>query len=144
MIVTQEYLEVETEALTLVKNIMESKIGIDYCLAKVTLKEDAVAQQKIQAFNKAKSAFEAIEAYGKYAPDYKELNREVRRLKREMDTDEAVYRYRLLETDLQTILDEISLTLAKAVSDTIKVPAGNPFFTTGKSGCSSGGSCGCG
>ena len=34
--------------------------------------------------------------------------------------------------------------IARAVSDTIKVPAGNPFFATGASGCGTGGGCGCG
>ncbi len=144
MIVTEDYLEMETEAFALVQSIMESDIGQNYCAAKIALEQDEAAQAKIHAFNQAKKAFEEIEVYGKFAPDFKEKNREVRRLKREMDVDEFVYQYRLVETDLQTILDEVSLTLARAVSDTIKVPAGNPFFATGASGCGTGGGCGCG
>ncbi|MGX7418560.1 YlbF family regulator [Carnobacterium gallinarum] len=144
MIVTEDYIDMETEALALVQAIMQSEIGENYCLAKIALEQNQVAQNKIHKFNLAKKEFETIEKYGKFAPDYKEKNREVRRLKREMDMDECVYQYRLLETDLQTILDEISLKLARTVSNTIKVPAGNPFFSTGASGCGSGGSCGCG
>lgn len=144
MIVTEDYLDMETEALALVQSIMNSEIGQNYCLAKIELEQNEAAQQKIHAFNRAKKEFEEIEQYGKFAPDFKEKNREVRRLKREMDMDECVYHYRLLEMDLQTILDEISLKLARAVSNTIKVPTGNPFFSTGASGCGSGGSCGCG
>ena len=37
MIVTEDYLDMETEAFALVQSIMESDIGQNYCAAKIAL-----------------------------------------------------------------------------------------------------------
>lgn len=146
MIVDETYFKIEDQALFLVDRIMSSEVGVQYKEAKIDLQNSESAQQKIQAFQHAKEKFEELSRFGEYAPGFKELRREVRALKRAMDMDELVASFRFAEMDLQTVLDEISLTIAKQVSETIKVPTGNPFFESrsgGKSGCSSGGSCGC-
>ncbi|MGY3778201.1 YlbF family regulator [Isobaculum melis] len=145
MIVNDAYFKIEDQALLLVEQIMRSEVARQYKEAKAELQNNESAQQKIQDFQLAKEKFEELSRFGDYAPGFKELRREVRALKRAMDMDEVVASFRFAEMDLQTVLDEVSLTIAKQVSETIKVPTGNPFFESksGKSGCSSGGSCGC-
>ena len=103
-------------------------------------------QQKIKAFAAMKERYEEVQRFGKYHPDYKEVMGKIRILKREVDLDGHVAELRKAENDLQDLLDEISVMLGKSVSPSVKVPTGNPFFSTGSScggGCGSGGSCGC-
>lgn len=126
--------------------ILESDEAKRYCAKRKAL-QNSETQARIHAFTKIKEAFEEVERFGRYHPDYKEVTRKTRALKRELDMDEHIAEFRRAETDLQSLLDEISMLLAGAVSPNIKVPTGNPFFEQ-KSGCStggcgSGGSCGC-
>ena len=47
---------------------------------------------------------------------------------------------------LQDVMDQISLIIGKSVSEGIKVPVSNPFFSSGSScgsGCGTGGACSC-
>lgn len=69
-----------------------------------------------------------MQRFGRYHPDYKEVTRKTRAYKREVDMDQNVAAFRRAEMDLQSLLDEISLLLASAVSENIKVPTGNPFL----------------
>ncbi|WP_430534081.1 YlbF family regulator [Listeria rocourtiae] len=104
-------------------------------------------QQRIKRLAKIKEQYDEVQRFGRYHPDYKEVNRLARQYKRDVDMDEHVAAFRQAEMDLQSLLDEISLILADAVSENIKVPTGNPFFETKSScstgGCGSGGGCGC-
>ena len=43
--------------------------------------------------------------------------------------------FRLAETDLQQLLDEVGQRIAQTISAEIKVDAGNPFFETGNHSC---------
>ena len=112
------------------------------------MKSDKLAQQKMNKFVALKDLYEEVQRFGKYHPEYKRVNSEIRVAKREMDLHPTIADLKKAETDLQTVLDEISLKLGKAVSEQIKVPTGNLFFDSSSSscssgGCGSGGSCGC-
>lgn len=108
---------------------------------------DATSQKNIRQFIRIKEQYEEVQRFGRYHPDYKEVTRKTRAYKREVDMDQNVAAFRRAEMDLQSLLDEISLLLASAVSENIKVPTGNPFFETKSAcstgGCGSGGGCGC-
>ena len=58
--------------------------------------------------------------------------------------NEQVAALRLAENDVQHLFDEVSSIIAKSVSDSVKVPAGNAFLqilhVVARS-CGSGGSC---
>ena len=69
-----------------------------------------------------------MQRFGKYHPEYKRVNLEIREVKRDMDLYPTIADFKRAEMDLQTILDEISLKIGRAVSPQIKVPAGNPFL----------------
>lgn len=127
--------------------ILNSEEAQNYKLAKEALLNDATSQKNIRQFIRIKEQYEEVQRFGRYHPDYKEVTRKTRAYKREVDMDQNVAAFRRAEMDLQSLLDEISLLLASAVSENIKVPTSNPFFETKSAcstgGCGSGGGCGC-
>lgn len=139
MIFNETVFEVESILTELSNSINESRLVADYISSyHVMNKNDEVAKLK-KDFKEVKEAFEKIESYGKYAPDFKEKRRAVRKVKRELDTNELVSNFKFNETSLQNMLDYITFDIAKSISDDIKIDAGNPFFEFAKRGC--GGSC---
>lgn len=136
MIINEELFHLEDQAVHLAEVILAGKVVADYRHAKDALANPA-AKAKQQAFQNAKTTFERIEPYGKYAPDFREKQRALRQAKRTLDLDETVAAFRLAENQLQDILDQTGQALAQTISEEIKVDAGNPFFTT--KGC--GGAC---
>ncbi|WP_239254647.1 YlbF family regulator [Listeria ilorinensis] len=147
MIATMENLALLDMADDLAAKILDSEIVHDYLAKKKAMETSPETQHKRRAFIKIKERYDEVQRFGRYHPDYKEVTRKTRALKRELDMDEHVAAFRQAETALQTLFDEISLLLASAVSENIKVPTGNPFFEQKSScssgGCGSGGSCGC-
>lgn len=139
MIVTEKLFEIEDQVETLVQAVVNSQLTQDYQANKQKMYASEDVMHKQKAFLQAKEAFERVEAYGIHAPDFREKQRAVRQAKRALDMSEEVAQFRLSETSLQAVLDEIGRTIASTISETIKVDAGNPFFEKGKHGC--GGSC---
>ena len=72
--------------------------------------------------------------------------KKIREQKRNLDLDERIANLKFAENNFQDLLDEISLLIGKSVSEAVKVPVSNPFFSTGSScgtGCGTGGGCSC-
>src|SRR5690606_26320320 len=130
MFATLEYVKILDESETLAKMIVHSDLAQRYreCLYK--MENDPATQKKIQRFVKLKEKYEEVQRFGHYHPDYKTVMKEIRVAKREMDLDENVANFKRAETELQNVLDEISLLIGRSVSDQIIVETGNPFFTT--------------
>ncbi|MED4226117.1 YlbF family regulator [Neobacillus cucumis] len=142
MLATLERIELLEYAEDLAKMVLESNIAEQYQICLNKMQKNKETQRKINRFVQLKELYEEVQRFGKYHPDYKRVMMDIRFAKRDMDLDPYVADFKLAETDLQTLLDEISKMIGKSVSEHIKVPAGNPFFETGH-GCGSGGSCGC-
>jgi cell fate (sporulation/competence/biofilm development) regulator YlbF (YheA/YmcA/DUF963 family) len=143
---TSERVELLEKADVLAKMIMDSEIAEQYQICLYKLQHNKESQRKINRFVSLKEQYEEVQRFGRYHPDYKRVMSQIREVKREMDLDSHVADFKLAENDLQTLLDEISLLVAGAVSEQIKVPTGNSFFDNHKNhtgGCGSGGSCGC-
>ena len=138
MIYDDHFFAIEDQIDKLVDTLIESKTFHEYQQAKRQMHENPVVQECANEFIQAKMSFEQIERFGKFAPDYKEKQRALRKAKRALDIQEEVALFRLSENDVQAILDETCLTIAHQISKEIKVDAGSPFFTT-SSGC--GGTC---
>ncbi|GCF94565.1 hypothetical protein NRIC_24560 [Enterococcus florum] len=100
---------------------INKKKQMNACLDVQRIKKEFVAK---------KEAFEQIQNFGEYAPDFSEKQRSVRKAKRTLDLNEKVAAFRLAETDLQTLLDSLGQSIASTLSPEIKVEAGNPFFET--------------
>lgn len=145
MLATVERLQVLTESEQLSKMILQTEIADTYRRLYDKLKTDPRTQEKITSFVRMKILYDEVQRFGRYHPDYSRVMKETRKLKRDMDMDENVARFRQAENELQQLLDEISIIIGKSVSEHIKVPTGNPFFDTASScsgGCSTGGGCG--
>ncbi|MBM6618577.1 YlbF family regulator [Bacillus suaedaesalsae] len=147
MLATLERVELLEEAELLARMVIQSDVAEQYRTAYYLLHSNQEAQNLIKRFVHIKERYEEVQRFGKYHPDYKEINLETRYVKREVDLHPVIANFKKAEKDLQELLDEISVLIGKAVSEYIKVPTGNPFFDSMSScstgGCGSGGSCGC-
>jgi cell fate (sporulation/competence/biofilm development) regulator YlbF (YheA/YmcA/DUF963 family) len=146
MLATLERIELLEKAEQLAKMILESDIAENYQISLYKVQNNKETQRKINRFTSLKELYEEVQRFGKYHPDYKRVMNQIREVKREMDLDPHVANFKLAENDLQYLLDEVSMLVAGAVSEHIKVPNSNPFFETHSShgsGCGGGGSCSC-
>ena len=139
MIYNEDVFEIENLVADLSQKINESQLVAAYVGSFFEMDKNQEVDQIRKDFVEAKTDFEKIEAYGKYAPDFKEKRRAVRKVKRVLDTNELVSEFKFNETSLQNMLDYVTFDIAKSISDEIKIDAGNPFFEFAKRGC--GGSC---
>ncbi|MFD1735693.1 YlbF family regulator [Bacillus salitolerans] len=145
LLATLERIELVEEAELLAKMIINSEIATHYRNCYQALQDNTEAQTLIRQFIKIKEHYEEVQRFGKYHPNYSEIMKETRILKREVDLHPAVDAFKKAEKQLQELLDEISILIGRSVSEYIKVPTGNPFFDSMScgGGCGSGGSCGC-
>lgn len=124
--------------------LTESDVFARYRLSKDKLARDEEALALIRRFVRLREKYDEVQRFGKYHPDYKTVIKEMMEVKRELDMNDAISAYKKAEDDLNTLLYEISATIANAVSPSIKVPTGDPFFDRGcGGGCGVGGACGC-
>lgn len=137
--------DIISNSLTLAEMVLQSEQFKQYEIAKSALRRDIEAEEMIWKFNKRKDEFEEVQRFGKYHPDYSRVSKEVRELKRELDLYEPIALFKKAEKELEDLLNEVSLIIAHAVSENIKVPTGNPYFDSMScsGGCASGGGCGC-
>lgn len=119
--------------------IKRSVYAEEYVHWKAVVRQDAEAQALIREFNRAKERFAECERFGRFHPDYQEALDQVYAWERRLGELECVRRFKAAEEALDRLLYEVSLTLARAVSDTIKVPDNDP----NPKGCGNGGRCSC-
>lgn len=144
MLATMETMEIIDKAEALAQLVMQSELGELYFFHLYKVKNDELAQQKMNDFVRLKELYEEVQRFGKYHPEYKRVHRDIREAKRAMDVHPTIIDFKRAEMDIQTVLDEISIMIGGAVSPQIKIPTGNPFFESSSSGgCGTGGSCGC-
>ncbi|GED00655.1 YlbF family regulator [Bacillus atrophaeus] len=146
MYATMESVRLQSEAQKLAGMILQSETAENYRNCYKRLQQDEEAGRIIRSFMDIKDKYEYVQRFGKYHPDYREISRKMREIKRELDLNDKVADFKKAETELQSILDEVSIELGTAVSEHIKVPTGNPYFDGLSScggGCGSGGGCGC-
>ncbi|MBT2686329.1 YlbF family regulator [Bacillus sp. ISL-37] len=142
--VTSERLLLLEEAEQLVSMILQSDIAEYYRECLYNVKNNPETQRKVREFVDMKERYEEVQRFGKYHPDYKEVMGKIRIVKRELDMDEVIAEFKKAENDLQSLLDDVSVIIGRSVSESVKVPTGNPFFESScGGGCGSGGSCGC-
>lgn len=133
----------QTEILSAM--IAKSDIAEAYRSSKHEMEIDPEVIILIKDFNHKKSLYEEVARFGKYHPDYLRIRREVFETKRNLEKHPVIARYKEAEKDLEELLYEISLLLAEPISEDIKVPGTNSFFSgksCGSGGCGTGG-CGC-
>lgn len=136
-----EYVDILNKSEQLTEFILQSEVMSRYEEAYLRLYNDEIATQLIRSFNSMKERYEEVERFGRYHPDYAEVMREVRAIKREMDMHPFVAEYKLQERELQRFLDDISEVIARSVSDQIIVPREDSLYSS--AGCTTG-NCGTG
>ncbi|MGV2927911.1 YlbF family regulator [Macrococcus capreoli] len=139
MIFDSDVLNVLEEAETLNQMIMNSEAYQQYKNAYIALAQNEEVQKLKHDVIKIKERYEEVNRFGRYHPDYQSVMMETRRKKKAYDMHPEVAQVKLLETTLQSLLDEVIVIITESVSPSIKVEKGNPFFETHT--CSSG--CGC-
>mgnify|MGYP001953874420 FL=1 len=143
---TSEWAFIIDEADQLSAMILSSEQAQKYRDAYREVYGDEALVQQINEFTKMKEQYEDVQRFGKYHPDYHTIMKKIREQKRALDLNERIANYKIAENDFQDLLDEVSLIIGKSVSEAVKVPVSNPFFSSGSScgsGCGSGGSCSC-
>src|SRR5690625_5545900 len=103
-----EYVEILDRTDVLTKKILQSQVMFEYHHAYKELTEDKEAQQLIHAFVHTKRDYEDVQRFGRYHPDYNEIMKNVRSIKRKMDMNDKVAKLKIAERQLQSFLDEIS------------------------------------
>lgn len=141
--ITEETLSILDEIENLSDMIVQSDVYQTYQYAKDNLENDDEAHLLYQAFLKSKDQYDDVMRFGKYHPDYKRIIMETRQRKRAYEMLPVVMEYKTKEVALQDLIDEVLTKIAFAVSENVKIEAGNPFFQTGHNGCATGGSCNC-
>lgn len=141
--ITEETLSILDEIENLSDMIVQSDVYQTYQYAKDNLENDDEAHLLYQAFLKSKDQYDDVMRFGKYHPDYKRIMMETRQRKRAYEMLSVVMEYKTKEVALQNLIDEVLTKIAFAVSENVKIEAGNPFFQTGHNGCATGGSCNC-
>lgn len=109
-----------------------------YINCKQEMENDKEAQRLIQQFHRVKDKFHECERFGHYHPDYHKALEEVQRFQEVLEQNETIRRFKQAEHAVDTLLYEVSKTIAYAVSEDIKVPSNQVVETVG---CSAGGRC---
>lgn len=128
-------------AFELGDSLKQSEYAAEYIYWKQQVNQDVEVQSLTKQFAKAKEKFTECERFGRFHPDYNAALDEVYAIEGRLDQIESVRRYKAAEVMLDELLNDISRTLARAVSETIKVPDNDP--NPKASGCGNGGSCSC-
>lgn len=142
MIATLEYVDVLDRSEKLGKMILQSDVMKAYNHSRNELNTNKESQKLIKAFIDIKVHYEDVQRFGRYHPDYNEIMKNVRAIKREMDMNDKVAKFKVAERNLQRLLDDICDYIAANVSVQIKAPKDGAALTDG--GCASGGGCGSG
>jgi cell fate (sporulation/competence/biofilm development) regulator YlbF (YheA/YmcA/DUF963 family) len=124
--------------------ILQSREANDYLRWKREMEQSEEARRLIREMQKRKEKFAECERFGHFHPEYHKALEAVKETERELEQIEAVARFKEAENRLDELLHEVSLIIARSVSDSIKVPSNNPLPVSGCGGCGTGGSCSCG
>jgi cell fate (sporulation/competence/biofilm development) regulator YlbF (YheA/YmcA/DUF963 family) len=130
-----------SRAFELGDSLKHSAFAAEYVYWKDIVHQDAEVQSLTKQFAKAKEKFAECERFGRFHPDYNAALDQVYAMESRLDQLESVRRYKAAESSLDELLNDISRTLAHAVSASIKVPDNDP--NPKASGCGNGGSCSC-
>lgn len=146
MIMTYEWVQVADSAEELSRMILQSEQAEQYRLAYHAVYDNKDLADEIIAFARLKELYEEVQRFGKYHPDYKDVMKRIRVDKRKLDLNEQVADLRLAENELQDLIDQVSFIIGRSVSEAVKIPSSNPFFSSDSScggSCGTGGGCSC-
>lgn len=124
--------------------IKSSAETADYLYWKQKKDEDPQVMQLMRQFQKKKELFEECERFGHFHPDYHHALEQAKSIQDQLDSLETVRRFKEAEQRLDDLLYTVSETIARSVSETIKVPSNDLRDSGGgcaSGSCSTGGGC---
>jgi len=124
--------------------ILECRETAEYLRWKREMEENGEARRLMAEMRRRKERFAECGRFGHFHPEYHKALDAVRETERELERIEAVARFKEAEERLDKLLYEVSLIIARSVSESVKVPGNDPLPVTGCGGCGGGGACGCG
>lgn len=144
---TPDLTDMVMQAYELSDMIKRSDVMARYLQWKRAMEQDPRTIELMKEFRVKKERFEECQRFGHFHPDYHEAMNEVYKVQEKLDEIDCVKQYKAAEKELDEILHKVAETLARAVSEEIKVPSNDPLPAAGgcgSGGCGSGGSCNCG
>ncbi len=90
-------------------------------LSGIIKKSDAISEL-IYEFNKDKTKLQEAQKYGKYHPDLKKIQLNLKDSKEKLYNNDIIKEYKSCEKEIQKILNGISKELANTISSKIKYP----------------------
>ncbi|SMO61889.1 YlbF family regulator [Melghirimyces algeriensis] len=114
--------ELLLETYKLADQIKESKEVKRYLDLKREIHDDQEAQRLIKEFQRKKEMFEECQRFGHFHPEYHKAKQEAEDWLTKMKGNPKIREYMELEERLDFILGEVSRTIARTVSSSIKVP----------------------
>lgn len=146
MFMTFEWAQITDSAEELSDMILQSEQAKHYRDAYDAVYNDKNLADEITAFARLKDQYEEVQRFGKYHPEYSRVMKQIRIDKRRLDLNEKVAELRFAENDLQDLMDQVSFIIGRSVSEAVKIPSSNPFFSSDSScggSCGTGGGCSC-
>lgn len=114
--------EVLLDAYRLADQINESEEVQRYLKLQQELRQNSEAQKLIQQFQEAKELFEETQRFGIFHPDYQEAKEKVSIAYQNLQSHPLIGSFLEVEDQLDQLLYQVSVTIAHAVSKSIKVP----------------------
>ncbi|MDN7244293.1 YlbF family regulator [Planococcus sp. 1R117A] len=146
MFMTYEWVQITDSAEELSEMILQSEQVEQYQKAYHAVYNDKNLAEEIYAFTRLKEQYEEVQRFGKYHPEYSRVMKQIRVDKRRLDLNEQIASLRLAENELQDLMDQVSFIIGRSVSEAVKIPSSNPFFSSDSScggSCGTGGGCSC-
>lgn len=143
---TYEWVRIADFSEELSRMILQSEQTEQYRKAYHAVYDNKDLANEIIAFARLKELYEEVQRFGKYHPDYKDVMKRIRVDKRKLDLNEQVASLRLAENEMQDLIDQVSFIIGRSVSEAVKIPSSNPFFSSDSScggSCGTGGGCSC-
>lgn len=120
---TIDMTEIVLEAYQLADQINQSSEVLRYLEYKKQLKEDPKAQSLIHQFLRKKELYEETKRFGIFHPNYHHAKEEAEEFLNQLTDYPLIKKYIEAEKELDQLLYQVSVLIAKSVSDEILIPS---------------------
>ena len=118
--------EILMEAYQLADRINDSEEVKRYLRLKERLDSDPEVRRLIGEFRRKKEKFEEAQRFGHFHPDYHAAKEDAESFQEKMARHPLVAEFLEAEEKLDRLLAEVSRTIARAVSESVRVPVNDP------------------
>ena len=118
--------EILMEAYQLADRINDSEEVRRYLELRERLDADPEVRRLIGEFRRKKEKFEEAQRFGHFHPDYHAAKEEAESFQEKMARHPLIAEFLQAEEQLDRLLNEVSRTIAHAVSESVRVPVNDP------------------